>query len=915
MKPITKLSAIALIALFSIFNTSQLFAGQAGVSIHKLNNGLDVLLIENKALPMVGINVVVKTGAAYETYATSGMSHMLEHLLFNGTTTRTQRELYDDTDLIGGYNNANTGNYYTNYMMVVPAEHQVAGMEIQADMLFNSILPEDKFEKEKGIVLEEIGTSLAKPATQMEYNLAAELYRGHALSLPTLGTYSTIQDLNHEDVKRYYKSTYLPNNMVMSVIGNFDSDEMLNEITRIYGAVASAPVNRPTDLALETGLDVISGSRIQAGLWLDRYYSGEDLVLHQIYALPLEPLKGFFTLLDLGLNENIDNLKTALQEKYSDLVESLTFEMHTSPIGNYLIFKIVLSENTDAPSISEELNRLVAGVQFSIPPATITSMVTKEKTDYLMNLEKPHMFGIYNSTTLAIEGINGVLVRPSEADLMRASRLLSRFRLDMQPAVIMHHLGESETQDISDESRTGYFEVSRTLALLDEPKNPISKLFSFVTKGFNKFRGSKDAGSSLTQVDGSYESDGGDVLTSLVQGPEKGMGIIVRQNPASELLAIHYLFKHKAVYESQFGADAAKILHDCFGQRMKTADKVAKSQPYGLKFTVNDNPWIPMDNIYLHPDFGYIRVAGLAHDLDGAIAFLNAEMNGFVPTQAEYEKAKSKFSHGGMSHGGKDQAKDRFNTLKDSVLYGPTSASTPKELSYESLVSFSAAYFAPNNRVVSVVSPEPAKKVSQYLVTGAGSDAAKTFPLSEKQYIAPSAPVNVDETAGGERSYLFWGFVKDIEKSDVAALKALSLILSDKIIFDVREKQGMAYRMSATANVKKDKALFYISLGTRPQNADVLIPQFPQLMSKEILGELTKEDVQKAVNMYLGRMMFRRLSSINQAYYLGTSLFFHDDMNHDQETLDALKKVSLEDVNRVAEKYLTPDQTISIVVR
>ena len=64
-------------------------AAQPGVSIHKLNNGMDVLLIENRALPMVGVNVIIKTGSAYETYETSGMSHMLEHLLFNGTTTQT----------------------------------------------------------------------------------------------------------------------------------------------------------------------------------------------------------------------------------------------------------------------------------------------------------------------------------------------------------------------------------------------------------------------------------------------------------------------------------------------------------------------------------------------------------------------------------------------------------------------------------------------------------------------------------------------------------------------------------------------------------------------------------------------------------------------------------------------------------
>jgi len=187
--------------------------------------------------------------------------------------------------------------------------------------------------------------------------------------------------------------------------------------------------------------------------------------------------------------------------------------------------------------------------------------------------------------------------------------------------------------------------------------------------------------------------------------------------------------------------------------------------------------------------------------------------------------------------------------------------------------------------------------------------------LTEKPYIRPEQPVTIEVSGGGERSFLFWGFIRDLDPEDAAAVRALGLILSDRIIFNVREKQGLAYRMSATASIRDDKVLFYISLGTRPANADVLIPQFPQLMSTASLNGLTKEEVQKAINMYLGRMMFRRLSSINQAYYLGTSLFFHQDMNYDQQTLEALKKVSLDDVNRVAGKYLNSSKTIAITVR
>ncbi|NQV51006.1 MAG: insulinase family protein, partial [Candidatus Marinimicrobia bacterium] len=322
----------------------------------------------------------------------------------------------------------------------------------------------------------------------------------------------------------------------------------------------------------------------------------------------------------------------------------------------------------------------------------------------------------------------------------------------------------------------------------------------------------------------------------------------------------------------------------------------------------------PMENIYLHPDFGYIRVEGLANDLSGAISFLNAEMNGFIPTPDEFKIAQGNFSQS-MMHGGKDKAKDLFDALVDSILYGSKPEKSEKELTYASLVDFASVYFQPNNRIVSVVSPEPEGKLSKLLLNSKKEQASKTFALTDKIYLSPKAASAIDVTGGGERSYLFWGFIKEIESGDEAAIKALGLILSDKIIFDVREKQGMAYRMTATATVRDNKGLFYMSLGTRPQNTDVLLSQFPALMSSKTIGDLSETDVQKTINMYLGRMMFRRLSSINQAYYLGTSLFFENDMNHDQAELEALKKVTLADVNRVAEKYLTVENPISIVVR
>jgi hypothetical protein len=136
--------------------------------------------------------------------------------------------------------------------------------------------------------------------------------------------------------------------------------------------------------------------------------------------------------------------------------------------------------------------------------------------------------------------------------------------------------------------------------------------------------------------------------------------IIVKQNELSELLAIHYLFKHKDKFENKYGKDAAKIWHDLFGKKMKSPEVQNYMADYGLKFKVNDNPYFPMDNIYLSPLFGYIRLEGLASDSQAVIDFLNKQMLSFKPTKQDFETALKK-SQSGKSQHTKNKSKELFN--------------------------------------------------------------------------------------------------------------------------------------------------------------------------------------------------------------------------------------------------------------
>jgi len=830
-----------------------------GVSIHQLDNGLQVLLIENPALPMIGVNVVVKVGSAYETFASSGMSHMLEHLLFNGTATRTQQQLYDDVDRIGGYNNANTSEFYTNYMMVTPTDHIRTGMEIQADMLFHSILPLEKFEKEKGIVLEEIARNLANSNAQLERNIASVLYAGHALSLPTVGTYATIQSMSRDAVSTFYKNHYVPNNMILSAIGSFRADSMLAMIKEIYGTASPANVERPENSQWLTGLARPERASAQPGAVYHRFYNGTRPKLQLFYPIPADATDALLSLLQIVVDKQLDSLQTAIQAEIPEQVQSMQFATRASVLGNHLQVTVNLRHTRNLQALIHSVHRRVLGLDLSLPSAQVQKQAVKAQTDFLKNSEKPHMFGIYNAETFALGGIEAVLASYSGQRYFAAAEKLADLQLRDDPVVIVQHMSGSKTSD------QGIPELQR-------------KLFA---------------------------------------GDSSSPTLIAIQNPGSNLLAIHFLLKNKAFYESKFGKEAAKVLHECFLQRLTSDENLQLSSRFGFSFKFNDNVYLPMDNIYLHPDFGYLRVEGLAADLPGAVKFLVENLSGFAPTVAEFEQARKKFQRLGHMRGA-DSAKRRFEETYREIIYEGDKYPAGDSLTYDSLTGFARAYFHPANMIISAVSPATPDTMAA-LFTGFRSTekpAAETSAGAwDRGLLKQDEPVQIDKPGSGEQAHLFWGFVQDVDPLDKPALKALSLILSDRIVFEIREKQGMAYRMSAGVELKQDKALFYIRVATRPRNVDVLLPQFSALLSADALGDLTRDDVEKAVNKYLGRMMFRRLSSINQAYYLGHSYYFHGDMNYDRRFLDRLSEVERAEVMRVARKYMHIVNPVSIVIR
>lgn len=839
----------------------------SGASIHRLDNGLRILLIEHPGLPMTGSNVVVKVGSAYERFATSGMSHMLEHLLFNGTETRTQEELYAQVDRLGAYNNANTGTYYTNFMMVAANDKIAEAMRIQADMLFGSVLPEAKFEKEKGIVLEEIARSLSDSNQQLERDGLDFLYPGHALSLPTLGTHATIKAMARDDVHAFYKNHYVPNNMLISVVGGFKASAMLEVIEEIYGKFAPTEVRGSKMDRWHEGFDVPESWAAERSLQVaHRSYGGESTVARLFFELPCDLPSAFPDVMQRATHEALTEIEAQLQARFSEPTLALRFGCRMAPVRSFLQFTLSVKGSRFMEPIIHGFLEHLNTLRPTVADSTLEAMVTQSRTDFLKNIEKPHMFGIYNAFEFATRGIDGVMATYDGRVFCESVNVMNRLDLMGLPRrILIHH----PTSDVAGEP---------------EAQNTETRVFEY---------------------------------------SEPWWRLVVTQNPRSELLAMHYLVTHKAFFESQYGKDAARILHHCLSQRLDSDDMQAQSRRFGLTCTFNDNPMIPMDDIYLHPDYAYLRVEGLAEDLPGAIDFFNTQLLGFEPTEKEFETAvrslqrvESPMGPMGMGGDGSGEAFDRV--IKAQLLEPPPFPEPQDPVTYENLLAFSRRFFHPANMIVAVTSPAAPESVQDLFQPGGQHVPAWDVTLPQpyaKQLKVQTDDVLIDQNVPGDSAYLYFGFSGAFKAEDRPALQALGLILSDRITFDVREKQGLAYRMAAGVSFYESRAQFYVKIPTRKMNVENLAPQLPAFFDPAYISQVTQDELNTVVNQYLGRMMFRRLSSINQGYYRCVDLYFHDDPDYAQKGFEALKTVSLEQVMRAAQTYLVPKHTATIIMR
>ena len=210
----------------------------------KLDNGVTVLYEKVPGVKVVSVQCWIKTGSVNDNDKLSGISHFLEHMLFNGTKKFKPGEIDEYLDAKGGYNNAFTSLDVTNYYVTIPVDEAEPAYEVVSDMVFNALLLQSEIDREKPVVLQEINRKYDDPSYKMWQDLQATLFEGTPYARQVIGSSETVSAFTRQEIVDYYNRFYHPQNMTLVIVGDIEEKQALDLAAKYFNQTRDVPAGK-----------------------------------------------------------------------------------------------------------------------------------------------------------------------------------------------------------------------------------------------------------------------------------------------------------------------------------------------------------------------------------------------------------------------------------------------------------------------------------------------------------------------------------------------------------------------------------------------------------------------------------------------------------------------------------------------
>ena len=848
-------------ALYSLLLALLLFTAASAQSDNTtfatLGNGMKLVLKENHSTPMITSVVFVNAGARYEDDKTNGMTHFLEHLLFDGTETRDRLQLSGTIEEYGGYINAFTRKDLTAYLVLMPKDYIEIGLDIQADQLFHSTIPESEMPKERKIVIEEIRKSNDVPSTLAEYFFDETVFEGTPYARTVLGTEEHITNMKREDIVEYYKKYYIPNNMIALIIGDFDTDQMIETYDKYFGVVEKQKMPK-IDLVNFT---IPAGHKItKTKLPVEDYYI--DLALPAPHYTDPDYYPYYM------LVEYMNSGETSPLTKYfkdKGLASSIYASLETQKDFSMLRISAVTGDKQNVQAILWELERILAQPDLLIPNyQTFHGLIVSMKTQEIYLREKLHYYGFMIAPMMVSTGY----------EFMESL-------VDSLEKVDLTAMGAVAAKYFSDLDYVG---------TIIEPQD--------------------DSGSEIMTADLS------DVRRVEL---ENGLTVIIKQDPDSRVFAVNIFGKNRAAMEPPGKDGITDFLNRMLEKGTAKYDKETLSEKLaniGANVTVTDNPYIPYDDRYTSRQYSFIKFETIDEYADQGLDLLAEMVINPALDSAEVDGVKREMAQAlGMASGSTYQnTRNNFYNL----MFGENhpfakvplgSQRTVMTITQENLKAYHTRFYAPNNMIMTICTNLETDWVLNKIKNSFGQMESKA--LGNIQITPPRQPEGVVSNnipMDKEQAYIYLGAPTiGIHNPDYPALVVATDILSSRLALELREVQGLAYSVGAGLSTTPEFGWYLVTMGTGKDNYQVAYNGILAEIEKMQSDPVSEAEIRKAQNSIWGSSLTRRLSRINQAYYMTLYDFLGMGFDYNDEYIDQIRSVTVSDVQRVAQKYYSTE--------
>ncbi len=894
--------------IFTIITSLLTISVTAQETVYQLENGMKVILKESHSSPMITSMVFVRSGSKYESEYENGITHFLEHLLFDGTANKSREDIDGSIRDLGGYINAFTRKDMTAYLVLLPKQYIDFGMTTQADMLFNSTIPEKELPKERKVVIEEINRDKDSPGYAAENFTTTMTLGGTDYNRPVLGYRTFIENISRDAIINYYKKYYRPENMTLFVIGDFESENMKNTIEKIFGNISlpdykviMADSSTTSQTSKSQVYQPISGQTMYdtvanvQSTYID--YSIEAPRYSDSDYIPLDLLCMFYSM------DDISPLMKALKSGAEPLATEASISMNMYDDFSRIDISVISDNAENKDTIIAVINNFFQTVgTYQADAEALEGIKISEKTDNIYLAEKLHYLGFMVGPTMMTAGYNFVQTYSEklnnttwEQATTAAKKYLSNpnyIATTISPAsenehpYIPYELSEETIKSYFDTAAFPYYNLDSGLALT----YPSTESVSFQLTDKSEYYSEKF---------------------------DNGMTLIIKSNPGSRVFAMNVLGKNRSVNEPEDKAGITDFVNRVIekGTATRNASELSRDlAKIGANVTLYDNPWIPYDDRYTSRSFSFMKFETIDDFAEKGFN-LFADMvllPSFDTKEVENVRRSMLGTIGRNAVSPKKQASNLFYKAICTKEYAKPIMGTSQSIAsitVDDLQKYHDRFYAPDNMIISIVTNKPIDDVRAWVYRRFGQ-----FAPTKAKYFTAEKPESIFETKSvhkeidKEQIQIYIGsIIPGADNPDAAAIGIASSILSARLYLNLREKQGLAYSVGAGTMFENKFGLAYSVIGTKAENYQKAVDGILLEIDKLKLDGPTEKELNIAKNHIWGRLMSAKLSSINQAYYLGLDAFYGRNVDYDPIYLDKLSKISLEDIRRVASIYFKTD--------